>query len=67
MNILWVKSLKLPKKKKVQMPASLLKRLLAIIVDFIIINLIILTPFRNKLMPKDELQTRPQIVFPGAA
>ncbi|MBI2129311.1 RDD family protein [Candidatus Woesearchaeota archaeon] len=46
--------LKLPKKKLIAVNASLLRRIIAFLIDLLIINFIILRPFRNvllKLMP----------------
>ena len=49
--------LKLPKKKVIVVNASLLRRILAFLIDLLIINFIILRPFRNvllKLMPSES-------------
>lgn len=45
-----MKSLKLPKQRTIQLPAGLFRRTLAFIVDLFIINLVIVSPFRKKLM-----------------
>jgi uncharacterized RDD family membrane protein YckC len=45
-------TLRLPKQRTIQVPASLFKRFLAMIIDLFIINLVIVTPFRGNLIAK---------------
>ena len=41
--------LNLPKQRTIEVPTSLFKRFLAMVVDLFIINLVIITPFRSKM------------------
>ena len=45
-----MKSLKLPKQKTYEVPGGMFKRFLAFVIDLIIVNIVIISPFRGRLM-----------------
>ena len=68
-----MKSLNLPKQRVYETPAGLIKRFFAFMIDLFIINLIIIMPFKNKLLSQipessitetiDLLNRNPEIIM----